>query len=299
MEHQPPPFFITGPTPLARLLIFSVLSLALLVADGRFNLLSPIREALAVAVYPLQRLAAAPVSLARRVGEFFVTQASLRGENARLAQENLERGAAQQQLQALQKENEQLRDLFGMQKRVETKLQLAEVVYSARDPFSRRIVVDRGSQHAVKSGQPVIDHSGVLGQVTRVYLWTAEVTLLTDKDHLVPVLNVRNGLRAVLAGTGSDSVVELRFVPLNADFQNGDRLVTSGIDGVYPRGLPVADVANVERNPAYLFARITCKPLAGVASNAHVLIAAVEREIPERPPEEEKAVRPKKSRKGG
>jgi rod shape-determining protein MreC len=145
----------------------------------------------------------------------------------------------------------------------------------------------------------VIDHGGVLGQVTRVYPWTAEVTLLTDKDHMVPVLNVRNGLRAVLAGTGNDSVVELRFVPLNADFQSGDRLVTSGIDGVYPRGLPVADVANVERNAAYLFARIMCKPLAGVASNAHVLITSVEREIPERPPEEEKAVRPKKSRKGG
>jgi rod shape-determining protein MreC len=299
MEHQPPPFFITGPTPLARLLIFSVLSLALLVADGRFKLLSVIREVVAVAVYPLQRIAAAPVNLARRAGEFFATHASLRGENARLAQENLERGAALQQLQALQKENEQLRDLFGMQKRVDTKLRLAEVVYSARDPFSRRIVVDRGSQHAVKSGQPVIDHGGVLGQVTRVYPWSAEVTLVTDKDHLVPVLNVRNGLRAVLAGTGNDAAVELRFVPLNADFRNGDRLVTSGIDGVYPRGLPVADVVNVERNAAYLFARITCRPLAGVANNAHVLIASVEREIPERPPEEEKAVRPRKSRKGG
>lgn len=299
MEHQPPPFFITGPTPLARLLIFSVLSLALLVADGRFNLLSVIREVVSVAVYPLQRLAAAPVNLVRRAGEFFATQASLRGDNARLAQENLERGAALQRLQSLQKENEQLRDLFGMQKRVETKLQLAEVIYSARDPFSRRIVVDRGSQHAVKSGQPVIDHEGVLGQVTRVYPWTAEVTLITDKDHLVPVLNVRNGLRAVLAGTGNDAAVELRFVPLNADFRSGDRLVTSGIDGVYPRGLPVADVVNVERDAAYLFARIMCRPLAGVANNAHVLIAGAEREIPERPPEEEKAVRPKKSRKGG
>lgn len=299
MEHQPPPFFITGPTPLARLLIFSVLSLALLVADGRFNLLSVIREVVSVAVYPLQRLAAAPVNLVRRAGEFFATQASLRGDNARLAQENLERGAALQRLQSLQKENEQLRDLFGMQKRVETKLQLAEVIYSARDPFSRRIVVDRGSQHAVKSGQPVIDHEGVLGQVTRVYPWTAEVTLITDKDHLVPVLNVRNGLRAVLAGTGNDAAVELRFVPLNADFRSGDRLVTSGIDGVYPRGLPVADVVNVERDAAYLFARIACRPLAGVANNAHVLIAGAEREIPERPPEEEKAMRPKKSRKGG
>ena len=298
MEHQPPPFFITGPTALARLLIFSTLSLALLIADGRFNLLSVVREVVSVAVYPLQRIAAAPVSLVRRAGEFFTTQATLRGENARLLQESLERSAALQQLRATQEENEQLRNLLGMQKHVETGLQLAEVIYSARDPFSRRIIVDRGSQHAVKSGQPVIDHGGVLGQVTRVYPWSAEVTLITDKDHLVPVLNARNGLRAVLAGTGNDATVELRFVPPNADFRSGDRLVTSGIDGVYPRGLPVADVVSVERNAAYLFARITCRPLAGVAANAHVLIANAEREIPERPPEQEKPVRAKKSRKG-
>jgi len=144
----------------------------------------------------------------------------------------------------------------------------------------------------------VIDHGGVVGQVTRVYPWVSEVTLITDKDHLVPVLNVRNGLRAVLAGTGNDAALEVRFVPLNADFQNGDRLVTSGIDGVYPPGLPVADVTHVERNTAFLFARITCKPLGGVRNNAHVLIVSAERQLPERPPEEEKPVRPKKSRRG-
>jgi rod shape-determining protein MreC len=138
-----------------------------------------------------------------------------------------------------------------------------------------------------------------VGQVTRVYPWAAEVTLITDKDHLVPVLNLRNGLRAVLAGTGDDGTLELRFIPLNADFQNGDRLVTSGIDGVYPRGLPVAEVMNVERNAAFLFARITCKPLGGVNHNAHVLIVSAERQLPAPPPEEEKPVRPKRSRKGG
>jgi len=299
MEHQPPPFFRTGPTPLTRLLIFSALSLLVLVADARFNLLAVLRQAASVAVYPLQRIAAAPVNLARRAGEFFVTQASLRDENARLMQERLTSAASLQQLQALQTENAQLRALLATQKRVEPKSQLAEVAYSARDPFSRRIVVDRGSQQDVKSGQPVIDHGGVVGQVTRVYPWVAEVTLITDKDHLVPVLNVRNGLRAILAGTGNDGALELRFVPLNADFQSGDRLVTSGIDGVYPPGLPVADVANVERNAALLFARITCKPLGGVRNHTHVLIVSAERQLPPRPLEEVTPVRPKKSRKGG
>jgi rod shape-determining protein MreC len=109
---------------------------------------------------------------------------------------------------------------------------------------------------------------------------------------------MRNGLRAVLAGTGSDGTLELKFIPLNADFQNGDRLVTSGIDGVYPPGLPVAEVSNVERNAALLFARIECKPLAGVSSNAQVLVVDAERALPERPVEATKPAPFKKARKG-
>jgi rod shape-determining protein MreC len=173
------------------------------------------------------------------------------------------------------------------------------VLYAARDPFSHKIVVDKGLQHEVRGGQPVIDQIGVIGQVTRAYQWLSEVTLITDKDQLVPVLNVRNGLRAVLAGTGNASTLELRFVPLNADFQNGDRLVTSGIDGVYPAGLPVAEVSNVERNASYPFARIACTPLAGVNKNTQVLIVTVERDLPERPAAEEKPLRAKRSRKAG
>lgn len=299
MEHSPPPFFKTGPTPLARLLIFALVSLALLVADARFDYLNTLRQIAAVIVYPLQRIAGAPASITRRATEFFVTHASLREENARLTQENLVNAALLQQLKSLQSENAHLRGLLATRERVNVKSTLAEVLYAARDPFSRKIVVDKGSQQEVKSGQPVIDHVGVVGQVTRVYPWLSEVTLITDKDHLVPVLNVRNGLRAVLAGTGNDSALELKFVPLNADFQNGDRLVTSGIDGVYPPGLPVAEVSTVERNAAFLFARITCKPLAGVSGNTQILIVSADRRLPERPPEEEKPVRAKKSRKGG
>jgi rod shape-determining protein MreC len=299
MEHSPPLFFNTGPSPLARLLIFSVLSLLLLAADARFNYLTTLRQIAAVIIYPIQRLANTPSGIARRAGEFFVTQSYLRRENERMTQEHLANAAQLQQFRALEAENANLRGLLGVREQLKIKQTLAEVLYAARDPFSRKIVVDRGASDEIKPGQPVIDSVGVIGQVTRVYPWLSEVTLITDKDHLVPVLNPRNGLRAVLGGTGNDGVLELRFIPLNADFQNGDRLVTSGIDGVYPPGLPVAEVLNVERNPALLFARITCKPVAGVSSHRQVLIVSAGQQPPERPVEEEKQPKPKKARRGG
>lgn len=298
MEHSPPPFFKTGPTPLARLLIFSMLSLALLIADARFKYLEFLRQIAAVIVYPVQRIAAAPADIAHRAGEFFVTHSALREENARLRQESLANAELLQQLKSLQAENAHMRGLLAARERADTKATLAEILYAARDPFSHKIVVDKGLQHEVRDGQPVIDQIGVIGQVTRAYQWLSEVTLITDKDQLVPVLNVRNGLRAVLAGTGNASTLELRFVPLNADFQNGDRLVTSGIDGVYPAGLPVAEVSNVERNASYPFARIACTPLAGVNRNTQVLIVNVQHQFPQRPAEEEKPARAKRSRKG-
>ena len=175
MEHQPPPFFKTGPTPLARLLIFSALSIALLVADTLFGYLTPLRQVAAAAVYPLQRIALAPGAIAQRIGEFFVTQSSLRSENARLAAERLSNAAQLQQLQALQTENAQLRELIEARKRLDVKVLAAEVLYAARDPFSRKIIVDKGLQNGVQAGQAVLDDRGVVGQVTRVYPWLAEV----------------------------------------------------------------------------------------------------------------------------
>jgi rod shape-determining protein MreC len=298
MEHTPPPFFKTGPTPLARLLIFSALSIAFLLTDASLGYLAPVRHVAAIIVYPFQRIAAAPTDIARRIGEFFVTQSSLRSENARLSGENLANGALVQQLKSLQAENAQLRELIGARQRLEIKVIAADVLYAARDPFSRKIVLDRGIKDGVQAGQAVVDDRGIVGQVTRVYPWLAEVTLVTDKGQFVPVQNQRNGLRAVLAGTGNDGSLELRFIPLNADFQNGDRLATSGIDGVYPPGLPVAVVSEVERNAAQLFARITCTPLAGVASHTQLLIVVGQTEVPPRPAEEVKSPRPRKSRKG-
>jgi rod shape-determining protein MreC len=299
MEHNPPPFFIRGPTPFVRLLLCSLLSVAMLISDARYQYLDGVRQVVAIVVYPLQRLAGAPGALLDRIGEFFVTQSALRNENARLSEQQLQDGAILQKYRALIAENAHLRELLAMRQRFPESTVAAEVLYTGRDPFTRKIVIDKGAQQDIKAGRPVIDQSGVVGQVTRVYPWLAEVTLITDKGQAVPVQNLRNGLRAVLGGTGHDGQLELKFIPLNADFQNGDELVTSGIDGIYPPGLPVAVVSNVERNAAYLFARITGKPVAGVSSHGQVLILNWDIKVPERPAEEEKPPRPKKSRRSG
>ncbi len=296
MEHTPPPLFRTGPTPLARLLIFTLLSVTLLIADTRFNYLTTLRQIAAVVVYPLQRLATTPGALGQRVSDFFVTHSALRRDSQRLTEQNLELAKAAQQARALQMENTHLRGLLSARARLNVPSQVAEILYAARDPFSRKVMIDQGQQHGIEPGRPVSDHIGVIGQVTRVYPWLSEVTLITDKGHLVPVLNLRTGLRAVLAGTGDDGRLELRFIPLTADFQNGDQLVTSGIDGVYPPGLPVAEVTHVERNTAYLFASIACKPLAGVNSHTQVLVLGPLPEGVERP-RETPATPQKKKRK--
>lgn len=297
MEHTPPPLFRTGPTPLARLMIFSMITVVLLIADARFNYMTVLRQVAAVVVYPLQRIAAAPAAIGGRIADFFVTHASLRSDNQRLAAANLELSREAQQTRALQLENAHLRGLLAARERINAPVTTAEILYAARDPFARKVMIDQGMQRGIEPGRPVVDHVGVIGQVTRVYPWLSEVTLITDKGHLVPVMNVRTGLRAVLAGTGDDGRLELRFIPLAADFQTGDQLVTSGIDGVYPPGLPVAEVSNVERNTALLFANITCKPVAGVNSHAQVLVLGPMPAAAERPEESQETPKKKQRRK--
>jgi len=297
MEHTPPPLFRTGPTALARLMIFAMLSVVLLIADARFNYLTTLRQIAGVIVYPLQRLAATPAAMGSRIADFFVTHNTLRVDNQRLTAQNLELATAAQRNAALHKENTHLRSLLDMQARVNVPSFAAEVIYAARDPFSRKVMIDQGLQRGIEPGRPVIDHVGVVGQVTRAYPWLSEVTLITDKGQLVPVLNVRTGFRAVLSGTGDDGRLELRFIPLTADFQIGDQLVTSGIDGIYPQGLPVAEVAHVERNTAYLFANIACKPLAGVNSGTQVLVLGPRPAQPEPPQDTPATAAPKKRKK--
>ena len=272
MEYTPPPFFKRGPSLLARLSFFTVLSLILLYADARFHYMEPMRKVVAIVLYPLQRIVDMPGALTSRVGSFFVTQASLQRDNERLSRENFLNSGLLQTQQALVEENRHLRQLLDMQERVEQTSIGAEILYFGRDPFSRKVIVDKGSAQDLEEGAAVVDDTGLIGQVSRTFPWTAEVALITDREQVVPVQIVRNGLRAVVFGVGYDGALDLRFMPVNADIENGDVLVTSGIDGVYPAGLPVAVVSNIERNAAYPFAKITCTPTAGVNQHKQVLV---------------------------
>jgi len=293
MEYTPPPFFKRGPSLLTRFAFFSMASVALLVADVRFDYLESMRRVVAVVVHPLQELSALPGRAWGWVSDLAVTHSHLLREHERMRDQALQDAAALQTQHALAAENEQLRQLLGMRQRVPREFLAADILYAPRDPFTRRVVIDKGSQDGIVAGLAVVDRSGVVGQVTRVFSWASEVTLVTDKEHAVPIQVLRSGLRGVTFGVGYDGTLELRFMPVNADIQSGDVLVTSGIDGTYPPGLPVAVVSNIERNAAYAFARITCTPAAGVNSYGQVLIVSTNPRHPDNPVTTDEAAAPK------
>jgi len=169
-------------------------------------------------------------------------------------------------------ENKKLRNLLELRPSLNVKSQAAQILYEAPDPYSRKVVIDRGSSHGIAVASPVVNEAGVLGQVTRVYLSSAEVTLLTDKEAAIPVLNSRTLVRSAAFGGNPGGAMELRFMAGNADVQVGDTLTTSGVDGVYPPGLPVAKVAAVDRKVDSGFARILLTPTAKADDVRHVLV---------------------------
>ena len=300
MEHQPPPFFNRGPAPLVRLAFFVALATLLMVLDARFRYGEDVRQVVALAAYPLQRVAMAPVNLFVGVVNYFGTTTALRAENAELRMKQLRDAQELLQLEALKQENNHLRRILEARERLPRKAIFAEIIYAARDPFSRKVVIDKGSRGGIQAGEPVIDDIGVIGQVTRVYPLMSEVTLLSDKDQAIPLQVLRNGLRAVAYGGAEGGMLDLRFMSANADIRNGDMLVTSGIDGTYPPGLPVATVVRIERDAAYTFAKITLAPIAGTDRYRQVLVLSSEAKAP--PPDFEhpaqkpsKHARPRKS----
>ena len=278
-------FFNRGPSPAVRLGFFSVLSLLLLFVDARYRYLESTRSALSVLVSPVQRLATLPSVLWQQAGDFFITQRNLIGENKSLHRQHESDAAQLSQLQALQQENQQLRSLLALPHRSEFNAQPAEVVYAERDVFKRRVLLNKGADAGIKAGKVVMDDIGIVGQITRVYPWLSEVTLITEKDHAVPVQVLRNGLRTIVFGAGDTSQLSLRYMPISSDIQNDDVLVTSGVDGIYPPGIPVAKVIKIERDAAYPFARVTCLPLAGVDKHRHLLVLSDLPRLPERPAE--------------
>lgn len=286
LDRTPPPFFRQGPSALSKLTVFSALALFLMVADVRLRVTQPVRAALAQLLYPAQWVIMQPVTAARGIGNYFQSLQSAQRSEQQVREKLGLQSQRANQVEQLLLENRRLRQLMALRERVTTPSQMAQVLYDAADPFSRKIVLDKGLNDGIGPGSPVIDESGVLGQVTRVYASVSEVTLLTDREQAIPVLNTRTGARGVAfgdaaAGTG---MLELRFMAANADVQSGDALATSGVDGVYPPGLSVALVDKVERRTDSPFARISLKPVAMVAGTSHVMVLQpVSAQIPARP----------------
>jgi rod shape-determining protein MreC len=286
LDRTPPPFFRQGPSALSKLVLFSALALFLMVADARFRVMEPLRAALAVALLPAQQALAVPVDLWRGGSGYLqgLQAAQAEAESARRTLAAQAERAARSD--TLARENERLRALLDLRAALVVRSLAAEVMFEAADPFSRKVVIDRGQVQGVVPGAPVINDMGVLGQVTRVFPLSAEVTLLADRDAAIPVLNLRTQQRSVAFGGGSASqaAMELRFMSGNADVQVGDELQTSGLDGVYPAGLPVARVAQVERRAEGGFARIGLNPVARSDGVRHVLVLEpLGVQLPERP----------------
>jgi rod shape-determining protein MreC len=272
LDRTPPPFFRQGTPALTKLVLCSALAVFLMAADNRLKLTQPLRAALATVLLPAQRTLMAPVNL------FYAGLDHLQGLSRALAAEDrvrlqlvshAERLARGEQLA---QENARLRALLDLRPAMQVRSVPAEVMYEAADPYSRKVFIDRGATHGVVLGAPVVNESGVLGQVTRLFPLHAMVTLLTDKDAAVPVLNTRSQQRSAAFGGADGGLLELRFMAGNADVQVGDKLSTSGVDGVYPAGLPVAQVASVDRRVDSGFARVLLAPAAGIDGVRHVLV---------------------------
>ncbi|HEX5391161.1 MAG TPA: rod shape-determining protein MreC [Burkholderiaceae bacterium] len=294
LDRTPPPFFKQGPSALSKLTVLSAVAIALMVVDARFKLADPVRSGVASVIYPLQWLVMQPVRAAELVSHYFTGLQAAQNKQTEATEALARQAMRAAQVELLTLENQRLRELLDIQHRVTTPSQGAQVLYDAGDPYTRKIVIDRGTTQGVQAGAPVLDGHGVLGQVTRAYPLTAEVTLLTDRSQAISVLNTRTGARSLAYGAPSaeSAGLELRFIATHADIEVGDLLSTSGVDGVYPSGLPVGRVTRVERENSAAFARIEAEPVARPLAALHVLVL----QLP--PPTERPAPAPAKPATG-
>ncbi len=275
MQHSPPPLFKQGASARVKVVFFAIFSIALLLIDSRINSLVRVRQAVGTVLYPLQMLVLIPRDGAVNVADYFASTTALQKEMAALKLQQINQAQTVQKTTLLETENAHLRQLIDLKARTPSASVMAEILYDARDLYNRKIILNRGTQHGVALSQPVIDENGVVGQVTRVFPLTSEVTLLTDKNQAIPVQIQRNGLRSVINGRGRSAFLDMR-VTSNADVQLGDILVTSGIDGIYPAGLQVAKVTQIENKATNTFEVVLCAPLAGIDQHKQLLILLVE-----------------------
>lgn len=272
--------FTRAPGPAARLAMWSALAIALIVLDARFNAMGWLRAGVVAVFYPAQLAVRAPFDFAAEVSGFLVRHRTLQTENVILRERNQQAGAQLARLDSLRTENDELRRLIVLRQMTGFDTIAAEILSTPRDPFSQRVMLDKGTSTGIQSGQPVVDGMGLVGQVTRAYAFSSEVTLVTDRGHAVPVQIQRTGQRVLAFGGGAG--MEVRYLPTHTDIQPGDILVTSGIDRVYPAGLSVAKVTRVQRPADSPYARVSCLPMAGV-DKSRVLMVLKTQDVPKQP----------------
>ncbi len=255
-----------------RLSLYVLLCLVLMTVDARYDLLHQVRAGLTAVLHPLQNQLARPFRYLQEAFDFFRIHGELLRDVHRLQAERRELLLLLQDRELLQAENLHLRALLDLDTPPGYRAIAVELIQVLPNPFARKVVVNRGSRQGVAPGWPVVDALGLVGQVTRVYPNSSEVSLITSPEQDVPVQVLRNGLRLLVSGEGQDRLLEVRFLDMHADLQTGDILVTSGLDGRYPAGIPVARVLATEPPRHSPFARALCAPLAGVGKQRQLVI---------------------------
>jgi rod shape-determining protein MreC len=281
LPQEPPQFFRRGPSTIARLTFFGLISFALMFVDSRFKTLEAVRMGIATVVYPIQQIALVPGQAFASMGDFFQSRDSLRAENAKLRTDLLAASVAEQASVAAQTEAKRLAALVGAAQSTPVRSQASRVLYLGRDHYTQKFFINRNADQSFETGAAVIDGGGLLGQITRVHPLLAEVTLLTERDFVVPVRIERTGTRTLLSGRGHGNVPDLPFIASNVDIVEGDNLLTSGIDGLYPPNLRVCKVSRVSRGAEIGYSKIECTPYAGVTSAETVLV--LDKPAPQQP----------------
>jgi rod shape-determining protein MreC len=271
--------FARGLGPTTRLLIWLLVGVSCVVVDSRYDALDGLRSGFSMLLRPVREVMLAPGDVASELGGFFTRHRLLQKERDALLAERTRLLVGVDEAKELGRENAELRALMQLQARPGQQTVHAALLYKGHDWFAQRITVDQGANSGVRSGLPVVDASGLVGQVSRVYPRSSEVTQVSSPEQLTPVFVERTGQRGLAAGVGQGRL-ELRYMPTQTDIQPGDRLLTSGIDRVYPAGIPVGQVSRVSRSQASPYLRVECLPLAGVDRSRAVLVLIAAPQVP-------------------
>ncbi|EKT4522994.1 rod shape-determining protein MreC [Pseudomonas putida] len=275
------PLFSKGPSLGVRLLVLVVLSVALMVVDSRFAVLKPVRSQMGLVLMESYWITDLPQRLWQGVASQFGSRTELIAENEKLKTEALLLQGRLQKLAALTEQNVRLRELLNSSALVNEKVEVAELIGVDPNPFTHRILINKGERDGVFLGQPVLDARGLMGQVVELMPYTARVLLLTDTTHSIPVQVNRNGLRAIASGTGNPERLELRHVADTADIKEGDLLVSSGMGQRFPAGYPVATVNEVIHDSGQPFAIVRAIPTAALNRSRYMLLVFSDRRTPE------------------